>query len=61
MTSADLVTEELDNVGYAQDAVERAKADRAAAVLHARMAGATWSQIAAKLGVSKQAVQQRYG
>jgi hypothetical protein len=32
-----------------------------AAVIAARQAGATWTSIAATLGVSKQAVQQRFG
>jgi hypothetical protein len=32
-----------------------------AAVVKARKAGATWVAIALTLGVSKQAVQQRYG
>ncbi len=35
--------------------------DLAAAVTDAREAGATWTAIAAELGVSRQAAQQRYG
>lgn len=35
--------------------------DQAQAVLGARAAGATWSQIGAALGVSQQAVHKRYG
>lgn len=57
----DLVTEELDNVEYAQRDVERAKAWRAQTVAHARQAGATWALIGVRLGVTKQAAQQRYG
>ncbi len=37
------------------------EAELAAAVVAARSAGHSWSQIAVMLGVSKQAAQQRYG
>ena len=49
--------------GLAATAALRAELERNEAVLvrRARVAGVTWAQIAAALGVSKQAVHKKYG
>ena len=48
-------------VGAAHEVQGRAEALMAAAVQHAREAGRTWQEIGEVLGVSRQAVFQRYG
>lgn len=50
----------LDWVAETDAAARRACADVAAAVTRARSAGCTWAQIAGRLGVTRQAAQQRY-
>ena len=51
----------LDWVAEAALAAGRACRDLAAAVTRARARGCTWAQIAGRLGVTRQAAQQRYG
>jgi hypothetical protein len=57
--------DEVDVAEYRlrQAAVAQARGERqvAGAVLAARRAGVTWKRIAAQLGISAQAAQQRYG
>jgi len=48
-------------VTLAQEKVEAARVELAQAVHTARLARATWDELGHALGVSKQAVQQRYG
>ncbi len=50
----------LDWVAGAALAAARAEAHLTGAVARARTRGATWAQIAARLGVTRQAAQQRY-
>lgn len=45
----------------ADDAVRQAQRHLAAAVSRARSQGHTWAQIAGRLGVTRQAAQQRFG
>ncbi len=51
----------LDWVAEAALAAGRACADLDAAVTRARSAGCSWARIAGRLGVTRQAAQQRYG
>lgn len=51
----------LDWVTDARAAAARAQRQLAAAVTRARIQGHSWTQIAARLGVSRQAAQQRFG
>ena len=51
----------LDWVAEAALAAGQAYRDLAAAVTRARARGCTWAQIAGRLGVTRQAAQQRYG
>jgi hypothetical protein len=50
----------LDWVAEAAQAAGQAGRRLAAAVTRARSAGCTWAQIAARLGVTRRAAQQRY-
>jgi hypothetical protein len=50
----------LDWVAEAALAASRACRDLSAAVTRARSRGCTWAQIAGRLGVTRQAAQQRY-
>jgi hypothetical protein len=45
----------------ADDAVRQAQRHLAAAVSRARSQGRTWAQIAGRLGITRQAAQQRFG
>ena len=51
----------LDWVASADAAARRARADLAAAVARARSRGCTWTQIAGRLGITRQAAWQRFG
>jgi hypothetical protein len=51
----------LDWVTDADDAARRARRHLAAAVTRARSQGHTWTQIASRLGITRQAAQQRFG
>lgn len=48
-------------IGDAVRAVARSQVELADAVAEARVHGHTWTQIAAMLGTSRQAAQERYG
>jgi hypothetical protein len=50
----------LDWVAETDDAARQACRDLSAAVTRARSRGCTWAQIAGRLGVTRQAAQQRY-
>ena len=50
----------LDWIAEADAAARQARRDLAAAVTRARSRGCTWTQIAGRLGVTRQAAQQRY-
>lgn len=52
---------ELDKVSDAQRALEVSRAELTTAVIEARKAGASWRDLAKRLGVSRQAVQRKYG
>ena len=51
----------LDWVADADAAARKARADLAAAVTRARSRGCSWTQIAARLGITRQAAWQRFG
>jgi hypothetical protein len=51
----------LDWVTGAHATAARAQRQLAAAVTRARIQGCSWTQIAGRLGVSRQAAQQRFG
>lgn len=51
----------LDWVTQAQDRLTAAQEELDAAVTRARRHGHTWAAIADRIGVTRQAVQQRYG
>jgi hypothetical protein len=51
----------LDWVADADARVRHARRDLAAAVTRARSRGRSWTQIAARLGITRQAAQQRFG
>jgi hypothetical protein len=54
------VIDVLDWVADAGAAVGQASRDLAAAVTRARSRGRTWAQIASRLGITRQAAQQRF-
>jgi hypothetical protein len=51
----------LDWVASADAAARRARADLAAAVTRARSRGCSWTQVAGRLGITRQAAWQRFG
>ena len=51
----------LDWVTDARAAASQARRDLHAAVTRARTQGRSWTQIAARLGITRQAAQQRFG
>jgi hypothetical protein len=51
----------LDRLDYLTDLIDSAEAVRAALVDQARTDGESWAKIGARLGITKQAAQQRYG
>lgn len=51
----------LDWVTDAEASVRQARRDLDAAVTRARSRGRSWTQIAARLGITRQAAQQRFG
>ena len=51
----------LDWVTAAGAAARQARRDLAAAVIRARSQGRSWTQIAGRLGITRQAAQQRFG
>ena len=51
----------LDWVTDADASVRQARRDLDAAVTRARTQGRSWTQIAARLGITRQAAQQRFG
>jgi hypothetical protein len=59
-TSGKAVPPEVRGVGLAVEALRQAEADLDAAVLAAREAGASWNALALPLGMSRQAVRQRF-
>ena len=59
-TSGQAVPPEVRGVGQAVQALRQAEADLDAAVLAARQAGASWNALALPLGMSRQAVRQRF-
>ncbi|WP_432497812.1 hypothetical protein [Kineococcus auxinigenes] len=59
-TPARVVSQEVRDVAEAADQVHAAEAALEAAVLRARRAGASWNDLALPLGVSRQAVRQRF-
>lgn len=59
-TRAEVVPQEVRDVGRAVEALRRAQDEVDAAVERARTAGASWNALALPLGVSRQAVRQKY-
>lgn len=59
-TPGEAVPPEVRTVGQAVEALRQAEADLDAAVLAARQAGASWNALALPLGMSRQAVRQRF-
>jgi hypothetical protein len=55
------VVDILDWVADADAAARQARRDLAAAVTRARNRGCTWTQIAGRLGITRQAAWQRFG
>ena len=55
------VIDVLDWVADADATLRQARRDLAAAVTRARTRGRSWTQIAARLGITRQAAQQRFG
>jgi hypothetical protein len=55
------VIDVLDWIGTARQHAAAADRDLAAAVTRARQAGHPWSAIGARLGITRQAAQQRFG
>lgn len=51
----------LDWVTQAHAVIHQAQRDLAATVIRARQNGRSWTQIAGRLGVTRQAAQQRWG
>jgi hypothetical protein len=54
-------TDPLEGLRHAHALRRRLEAQEEVLVHRARVAGATWTQIAGALGVSKQAVHKKYG
>jgi hypothetical protein len=50
----------LDWVTDADASVRQARADLAAAVTRARSRGCSWTQVASRIGITRQAAQQRF-
>jgi hypothetical protein len=61
IASPDADVSRLRRIGDAVRAVARSQVELADAVAEARVHGHTWTQIAAMLGTSRQAAQERYG
>lgn len=61
LADTDTDTSRLRRVGDAVRNVARSHVELADAVAEAREHGHTWTQIAAMLGTSRQAAQERYG
>ncbi len=61
IASPDAGASRLCRIGNAVRAVARSQVELADAVAEARVYGHTWTQIAAMLGTSRQAAQERYG
>jgi hypothetical protein len=61
IASPDADASRLRRIGDAVRAVARSQVELADAVAEARVHGHTWTQIAAMLGTSRQAAQERYG
>lgn len=59
-TRAEAVPQEVRDVGRAVEALHRAQDEVDAAVRRARAAGASWNALSLPLGVSRQAVRQKY-
>lgn len=59
-TRAEVVPQEVRDVGRAVEALRRAQQEVDTAVERARAAGASWNALALPLGVSRQAVRQKY-
>ena len=59
-TRAEIVPQEVRDVGRAVEVLHRAQEEVDAAVARARAAGASWNALALPLGVSRQAVRQKY-
>lgn len=57
---AEVVPQEVQDVGRAVEALRRAQDEVDAAVERARAAGASWNALALPLGVSRQVVRQQY-
>jgi hypothetical protein len=55
------VIDVLDRVTDADAAVRQARRHLDAAVTRARSRGSSWTQIAGRLGITRQAAQQRFG
>lgn len=60
-SDAERVEEFLNSLGLQKARLQALERDIAVCVSAARAAGVPWSQIGDALGVSKQAVQKRYG
>ena len=54
-------TDLLDWIGHARARLTDAEAELTAAVTRARQHGHSWAVIASRLGITRQAAQQRYG
>lgn len=61
IASPDTDASRLRRIGDAVGAVAQSQAELADAVTEARAHGHTWAQIAAMLGTSRQAAQERFG
>lgn len=61
IASPDADASRLGRIGDAVRAVARSQAELADAVVEARAHGHAWTQVAAVLGTSRQAAQERYG
>lgn len=61
LASADADASRLRRIGAAVRAAANSQVELADAVADARDHGHTWTQIAAMLGTSRQAAQERYG
>ncbi|MCQ4360618.1 hypothetical protein KQR54_05565 [Mycobacterium gordonae] len=61
IASPDADASRLRRIGDAVRAVAHSQVELATAVEEARSHGHTWNQVAAMLGTSRQAAQERYG